>query len=340
MMGELLQVDGSTGGGQLLRSSLSLSALSGRGFVMRDIRKPRRRPGLMRQHLAAVRAAAQICGAAVEGAELGSTHLTFCPGPVRAGSYQFAISTAGSACLVLQTVLPPLMVARAPSELQLEGGTHNPLAPPYPFLDRVFLPVLERMGVGLTRKLGRAGFYPAGGGRFDLRIEPVEQLRAFSLVERGRLLYVSAEALVANLPHEIGLRELSISKARLALRDEDVHLRTPEASGPGNVLLLTAHYENASELVTGFGERHVRAEHLTEQACKTLLSFMHASAPVSEHLADQLLIPLAMARAGCFRTHVLSAHTRSNMRIVEQFLPVRFVVREEHSEYTISVDTP
>jgi RNA 3'-terminal phosphate cyclase (ATP) len=161
-MSELIQIDGSTGGGQLLRSSLSLSALSGRPFAISDIRKPRRRPGLMRQHLAAVRAMTQICDAQVEGAELGSTHLTFCPGPVRAGSYEFAIGTAGSACLVLQTVLPPLMVTHAPSELRIAGGTHNPLAPPYPYLDRVFLPVLERMGAKFTRTLGRSVSIPRG----------------------------------------------------------------------------------------------------------------------------------------------------------------------------------
>lgn len=339
-MPELIQIDGSTGGGQLLRSSLSLSALSGRPFTIRDIRKPRRRSGLMRQHLAAVRATAQICGAQVEGAELGSTDLTFCPGPVRAGSYEFLISTAGSACLVLQTVLPPLMVAGGASELHFAGGTHNPLAPPYPFLDRVFLPVLERMGVNVRRTLGRAGFYPAGGGHFDVRIEPAQTLRPFALLERGRLQRVSAEALVANLSHEIGFRELALAKKRLSLADEDLHLRTPEASGPGNVLLLTAQYENASELVTGFGERGLRAEQLVERACTSLQSYLHATAPVGEHLADQLLIPLAMARAGCFCTLILSEHTRSNMRIVEQFLPVRFVVREEHGEYTISVDTP
>lgn len=338
-MPELIQIDGSTGGGQLLRSSLSLSALSGRPFTIRHIRKARSRSGLMRQHLAAVRAAAQICGAQVEGAELGSTDLTFCPGPVQPGSYEFAISTAGSACLVLQTVLPPLMVAARPSALHFVGGTHNPLAPPYPFLDRVFLPVLERMGVKVERTLGRAGFYPAGGGHFDVRIEPTQTLHAVSLLERGQLIRVSAEALVANLSHEIGFRELAFAKKRLSLADEDLHLRTPEASGPGNVVLLMAQYENANELVTGFGERGLRAEQLVERACTSLQSYLGASAPVGEHLADQLLIPLAMAREGCFRTHLLSAHTRSNMRIVEQFLPVRFGVHEAHGEYTIGVDT-
>src|SRR5262245_42204365 len=159
-MTDLLHIDGSIGGGQILRSSLALSALTGRPFVIDQIRKKRERPGLMRQHLTAVRAAAQICAAEVMGGELGSTRVGFRPGKVRAGSYRFSVGSAGSAGLVLQTVLPPLMAADAPSELVFEGGTHNPLAPPYPFLDRVFFPLLARMGVGVERELVRAGFYP------------------------------------------------------------------------------------------------------------------------------------------------------------------------------------
>jgi RNA 3'-terminal phosphate cyclase (ATP) len=162
-------------------------------------------------------------------------------------------------------------------------------------------------------------------------------LRPWELLERGSLLRLSAEALVVNVPHEIGLRELAVCKQQLSLTDADLHLRTPDASGPGNVLLLTAEYEHATELVSGFGERGLRAEEVAERACTNLLWFMAADTPVGEHLADQLLIPLAMAGAGCFRTHVLSEHTRSNMHVVEQFLPVRFVVREAHGAYTISV---
>jgi RNA 3'-terminal phosphate cyclase (ATP) len=324
-MDELIHIDGSIGGGQILRSALSLSALTGKAFVIEHIRKQRSRPGLMRQHLTAVNAASEICGARTSGAELGSTHLTFHPGEVRPGSYHFAISTAGSACLVLQTVLPPLMVANAPSELSFEGGTHNPLAPPFPFLDQVFFPLLERMGVGLERSLLRAGFYPAGGGVMRVGVKPAAKLGELHLLERGALRRVYAQALVANLPHHVALRELSVVKERLSFAEQDLQLRTPEANGPGNVLLLIAEHEQAIEMITTFGEKNLSAERVAERACAELATYLRSAAPVGEHLADQLLIPMAMAGRGAFITCTVSDHTRSNMQIVERFLPVRFL---------------
>ncbi len=325
---DLIRVDGSAGGGQILRSSLALSVLTGRPFVIEHIRKKRDRPGLMRQHLTAVRAAAQICGAELLGGELGSTQVEFRPGKVRAGSYRFSVGSAGSAGLVLQTVLPPLMVADAPSELVFEGGTHNPLAPPYPFLDRVFFPLLERMGVGLERKLVRAGFYPAGGGEFHVRVVPAK-LAPLELLERGQLRGLSAEAHVANIPHHVGQRELAVVKERLGLGDEQLHLRTPDSLGPGNALLLIAEHEHATELVTGFGDKGVRAERVAGRACEELSTYLRADVPVGEHLADQLLIPLAMAGAGRYRTLPLDDHARTNIEVVQQFLPVHFGVNEE-----------
>jgi RNA 3'-terminal phosphate cyclase (ATP) len=327
-MNDLLDIDGSIGGGQILRSSLALSVLTGRPFVITQIRKKRERPGLMHQHLTAVRAAAQICAAEVRGAELGSTEVEFRPGKVRAGSYRFSVGSAGSAGLVLQTVLPPLMVADGVSELVFEGGTHNPLAPPYPFLDRVFFPLLERMGLGVERKLVRAGFYPAGGGEFHVRLSP-GTLAPLDLLERGALRSLNAEAHVANIPHHVGQRELAIVKERLGFADEQLHLRTPDSAGPGNALLLIAEHEHATELVTGFGDKGVRAERVAERACDELEVYLRAGVPVGEHLADQLLIPLAMAGAGRYRTLPLDDHARTNIQVVEQFLPARFGVNEE-----------
>jgi RNA 3'-terminal phosphate cyclase (ATP) len=338
-MEDLIQIDGSIGGGQILRSALSLSALTGKAFVIEHIRKQRSRPGLMRQHLTAVNAASEICDAHTSGAELGSTDLTFRPGKVRPGSYHFAISTAGSACLVLQTVLPPLMVASAPSELSFEGGTHNPLAPPYPFLDQVFFPLLEKMGVGVERSLARAGFYPAGGGQMRVSVKPSSQLGELSLLERGALRRVYAQVLIANLPHHVARRELSAVQERLSLTDEDLQLRTPEANGPGNVLLLIAEHEHALELITTFGEKNLSAERVAERGCTELAMYLRSGAPVGEHLADQLLIPMAMAGRGAFITCTLSAHTRSNMQIVQRFLPVRFLTEAiSDTQIRISVE--
>jgi len=338
---ERIQIDGTSGGGQILRSALSLSALTGRPFVIDQIRQRRDRPGLMRQHLTAVRAAATICDAVLQGDELGSTRLEFVPGEVRAGAYRFAIGSAGSACLVLQTVLPPLLALRAASTLSFEGGTHNPLAPPYPYLDQVYFPLLERMGAGVERRLLRAGFYPAGGGEFEVRVVPPAQLAPCHLLARGALHGVSAQALICNLPHHIAQRELSVVQARLGLEDPQLQLRTPDAHGPGNVLLLIAEYEHATEMVVGFGEKNVRAERVAERACRELLTFMRADVPVGEHLADQLLIPFAMAGSGSFRAQPLSAHARSNIAVIEQFLPIRFAISPQaDGNALVSVEAP
>ena len=323
-MSGLVHVDGSIGGGQILRTALSLSALTGKPFVIEHIRKKRNRPGLMRQHLTAVRATAQICGAELVGAELGSTELEFRPGPVQPGAYHFSIGTAGSACLVLQTVLPPLMVAAQPSQLTFEGGTHNPLAPPYPFLDRVFFPVLERQGVEIARSLERVGFYPAGGGLFHVNVQPIPRLGMLSLCERGKRRRLWAEAQATNIPHHVATRELAVVKERFSLDDSDLLLRTPVADGAGNVLLLVAEHEHATEMVVGFGERSVRAERVAERACAKLNAYLQSDAPVGEHLADQLLIPFAMAGGGSFRTLPLDEHSSTNMSVIEKFLPVRF----------------
>ncbi|MDB4976445.1 MAG: 3-phosphate cyclase [Myxococcaceae bacterium] len=338
MMSTCIHIDGARGGGQILRSALSLSAFTGRPFVIEAIRAGRKRDGLLRQHLTAVRAAATICAAEVCGAELGSRSLRFAPGPVLPGSYRFAVGSAGSACLVLQTVLPPLLLAREPSTLRLEGGTHNPLAPPYPFLDRVFFPLLEQMGVGIARTLERPGFYPAGGGAFEVGVRPAAALKPLALCERGALRRLSAEAQVANLSHGIATRQLAIVRQALQLEPDQLSLRTPEADGPGNALFLLAEFEHASELVTGFGMPGQRAEQIAHGACRDMQSYLRAGLPVGEHLADQLLIPFALAGAGSFRTLALSDHARTNIEVIESFLPVRFeLARELPGQLTVRV---
>ncbi len=185
----MITIDGSQGegGGQVLRTSLGLSLVTGKAFRIEKIRAGREKPGLLRQHLTAVRAAAQVGGAKVSGDEIGSRTLAFEPEQVRGGEYEFAVGTAGSATLVLQTVLPALIVAGGPSRLTLKGGTHNPWSPPFDFLQKAFLPLLERMGAKVTAELIRPGFYPAGGGEFTVEIQPVPggRLQPLDLLERG-----------------------------------------------------------------------------------------------------------------------------------------------------------
>ncbi|HEX5138172.1 MAG TPA: RNA 3'-terminal phosphate cyclase [Planctomycetota bacterium] len=316
---EPLRIDGAEGegGGQIVRTALGLSLVTGREVRLRNIRARRARPGLLRQHLTAVEAAARIGDARVEGARLGSTELAFAPGRVRAGDSAFDVGTAGSVTLVLQTVLPALLVADAPSRVTLFGGTHNPLAPPFDFLARVFVPAIARMGARVRLDLVRHGFFPAGGGEVRAEVVP-SPLAPLLLLQRGEILRRRAEAVVANLPLSIAEREL-----RAIGWDESV-ARPVESAGPGNVVMLHVESEHASELVTGFGARGVPAERVAQGALAGMERYLAADVPVGEHLADQLLVPMALAGGGAFRTMPLSSHARTNAALIERFLPVRF----------------
>lgn len=321
----MLTIDGSMGegGGQILRSSLALSLCLGKAFRIIRIRARRDRPGLRRQHLAAVRAAAAISGAAVEGAALGSLDLTFAPGPVRPSDYRFAMETAGSTTLVLQTVLPGLMTAHGPSVVTLEGGTHNPGAPPVDFLAQAYVPLIRRMGPQVDIRLERYGFYPAGGGCFSTVIEPVRALRPIFLPERGKILQQHACALIARLPRHIGERELNVLKRDLHLPAEALELReVTDSQGPGNAVTLSIHAEHITEVFTAFGQRGVAAEAVAAQLAREAKRYLAADVPVGEHLADQLLLPFALAGGGSYLTLAPTQHTLTNMEVVRLFLDI------------------
>jgi len=338
----MIEIDGSQGegGGQILRTALSLSLCTGKPFRVHSIRARRSKPGLMRQHLTAVNAAVEIGRARVDGAEIGSKELTFHPGEVAAGDYEFAVGTAGSTTLVLQTVLPALLIGERACSLRLQGGTHNPHAPPFHFLQQAFLPLLERMGVRVDASLERYGFFPAGGGEIRLRVVPCQKLGALHLEERGPLERIRAEAVVANLPVEIAQRELGVVKDRLGVPDANLRLvGNAPAHGRGNVLLIVQQYRHLTEVFTGFGEQGVRAEVVAERAVKEAQAYSRSEAAVGEHLADQLLLPMALAGAGSFTTLEPSGHTRTNMEVIALFLPVRFgVERRKQNLWRIQIE--
>jgi RNA 3'-terminal phosphate cyclase (ATP) len=205
----MITIDGSQGegGGQILRTSLALSLVTGQPFRMERIRAKRQKPGLLKQHLTAVEAAKTVGCAELTGAALGSQTLEFIPGPVTPGNYRFAVGTAGSATLVLQTVLPALLTASGLSTLTLEGGTHNPMAPPFDFLEESFMPMIHRLGPSVELELKRPGFYPAGGGRFHARVQPVKQLSRLDLLDRGTIRTRHAKVLVSKLPEHVTERD-------------------------------------------------------------------------------------------------------------------------------------
>lgn len=324
----MITIDGSAGegGGQILRTALALSLVTDQPFRIQNIRAGRQKPGLLRQHLTAVEAAATICNATADGAILGSQELVFTPGKVLPGDYRFAVGTAGSATLVLQTVLPALITGNKLSRLTVEGGTHNSHAPPFDFLQRAFLPLVNRMGASIASRLERAGFYPAGGGRFSVEIVPAEKLKPLHLLERGEITARSATALIANLPPAVASRELKVVAKALGWASDCLHVQKVDSNGPGNALLLELAFENITEVFTGFGERGVRAETVAENAVHEVREYLASTAPVGEHLADQLLIPIALAGAGSFRATKLSRHTTTNIDTIAKFLPSHFTV--------------
>src|SRR6185436_8149487 len=246
----MIVIDGSQGegGGQVLRTSLALSLITGQPFRIDHIRAGRKKPGLLRQHLTAVQAAVAISKACVEGDALGSRALTFTPGEVMAGDYAFSVGSAGSATLVLQTVLPPLLLARERSALTLEGGTHNPWAPPFDFLQRVFLPAVNRLGPRVEAALVRPGFYPAGGGRFTATRQPASRLARLDLITRGDIVARRVRALVANLPAHIAEREVSTAARLLNWSDDCGRVEVvADSPGPGNVVFVEVESEHAAE---------------------------------------------------------------------------------------------
>ncbi|MCU0949425.1 MAG: RNA 3'-terminal phosphate cyclase [Porphyrobacter sp.] len=337
----MIIIDGSEGegGGQVVRNSCALAIATGMPVRITDVRAKRSKPGLMRQHVTAIEAAAVISGAEVRGLAVGSSQIEFHPGQVVPGDYHFAVGTAGSTGLVLQTVLMPLAMANAPSRLVLEGGTHNMLAPPFDFISRCFLPIINRMGPKVSARLVRHGFYPRGGGRIEVEIEPAP-LRAIDAVERGGLQQVSGRVLFAGIEPVVAQRMLDRTQRDLPdwppLALDMVEL--PRDEGPGIILMLAAEHEHTAELVSGFGKLGVPGEQLAKQAAARMRGYQACTAFAGPYLADQLLLPFAIAGGGHFTTVKPSQHLLTAIDIAKRFtgLPITLADQPDGS-HLISV---
>jgi RNA 3'-terminal phosphate cyclase (ATP) len=336
----MITLDGSRGegGGQILRTALSLSMITGQPFTIKNIRAGRPKPGLMRQHMAAVTAAATICNATVDGADIGSKELIFRPSAIKGGTYSFSIGSAGSCTLVFQTVFPALIYADTQSTLHLEGGTHNPFAPPYDFLCMSFLPVLAKMGVAVVPSILQHGFFPAGGGRISFVVNPCTKLQPIDILERGQSVSKKGSALIANLPHSIALRECSeIAKGLnwpIDICKPVILDRTTQ--GFGNVVCIEMQYEYCAEVITECGDKGVPAERVAEKAVNNARKFLASGAPVGEHLADQLMIPFALTGGGSYITMPLSQHSLTNIDTVKLFLDKK-IRTEEYDNRNVRV---
>lgn len=327
-----VDIDGSRGegGGQILRTSLALSMLTNKPLVMRNIRAGRAKPGLRRQHLACVHAARDLCGATVHGDEVGSKYLEFTPAELVGGTRTIDIGTMGSATLVIQTVLLPMIVGGHALRFVIRGGTHNPMAPPYEFLDRVFLPVLRTMNARVSMTLDRHGFIGERGDLGQLTVEIAagadgagRGLRPIELVDAPPVISRHATAILARLPTHIADREFGVVIDKLGWSRAECEIRETRYGGPGNALLLEVERENGMrELVSEVGEKGVRAELVAERASAQMERYLEANVPVGEHLADQLLLPMALAGGGRFRCAPLSLHATTNIETIRHFLEV------------------
>lgn len=327
----MLTIDGAQGegGGQILRTALTLSTCLNKPFRIINIRANRRRPGLQYQHLAAVSAAAMISQAKVCGADKDALTLEFSPGTVKAGNYHIDIGTAGSTSLVLQTILPALMLATARSTVILDGGTHNPLAPPFEFISYAYLPLVNRMGPLVSATLERRGFAPEGGGRVQASIEPARCLTALNLVERGDIIRQRAEVIVANLPVHIAERELAVVRNQLLLEDNQLHyVLDTTTAGTGNLLSIIIDSTNITECFTVFGKRGLAAERVAEMAVEDVKQYVDAGVPVGRYLADQLLVLMALAGNSRFITITPSRHTLTNIAVIEMFTGVKLTTAQ------------
>ncbi len=323
-MTDWIEIDGSMGegGGQVLRSSLALSMVTGRAIRVTRIRAGRPKPGLMRQHMTAVLAAAQVSRGQTGGVAPNSQEIWFEPGEPRAGEYRLDIGTAGSTTLILQTILPALAAADGPSRVELIGGTHNPLAPPYEFLAASYLPLVGRMGPVVDCGLHEYGFAPAGQGRLIATIQP-GKWRPLQLVRRGAIVRRRATAIVSNLPRHIAEREMKVVAGQLGWSSNECSVQEVNARGPGNIVLLELGCDQLAEVFSACGRKGLPAERVAKAAASAAAEYLDAGVPVGEHLADQLLLPLSLAGGGKLLTMPLSRHTLTQMELIPRFLDVQ-----------------
>ncbi len=342
----MIEIDGSLGegGGQVLRSSLTLAALTQQAFHISNIRANRTKPGLRPQHLAAVRAAADICNAEVQGATEDAMQLTFQPQKIRNGRFRFPIDTAGAASLVFQTVFLPLAFAAGTSELTLTGGTHVPWSPSYHYLEMQWLPLLQQLGFRAKLQLNAAGFYPRGGGEVKALVLPAGDVAPLIWRQRGKLLRLRGICGIANLEAHIAKRQKLLALQRLEplCRDTKIQIDDLPATGQGTFLLLKADFADAgSACYIALGERGKRAEKVADEVIDQLLAFLQSEACMDEYLADQLLLPLAFSRGTSeFTTQRITQHLLTNAAVLQQFLDARITIQGKLGEAGLILLTP
>jgi len=338
---KILRIDGSygEGGGQILRTALALSCVFGREIEIDNIRKARKKPGLQPQHLTALKAAAAICNARVEGAGLSSTAIRFSPGPVAGGDYAFDVAekkgSAGSTSLVLQTIMLPLCFAERPSTVTLSGGTHAPWSPSFHYLRQVFSNALTRAGASVDLSIEKWGWYPIGGGRVFARIDPMSAFSLNAIIVRGKLKGVSGISAVSNLPQDIAVRQRSRALNALRQRGVDaaIELVSAPSPGKGTFVFLLAEFDNITAGFEALGAPGKRAEAVADEACCLLFEYLDATGALDPHLADQIIPYCALSESASeFTTSRVTRHLLTNIWVVQRFTAADISVEGREGE--------
>ncbi|MBN2316326.1 MAG: RNA 3'-terminal phosphate cyclase [Sedimentisphaerales bacterium] len=335
---ETIYIDGSRGegGGQILRTSLTLACVTGKHLRMENIRSARRKPGLAKQHLSCVHASRQICDGQCRGDAIGSQVLDFQPGPVRSGDYSFDIGSAGSASLVIQTILPALFLAGKPSTVTVTGGTHNPWAPPFDFLREAFIPAIATAGFRADCRLIKHGFFPAGGGKITFEIQPRHESEdtAIDLCESISEAQIHARIYTARLPEHIAHKQKTLLRQSKLNIEHIEHVEVTDSDGPGNCLMISL-VNKRTVIFTAFGMRRKPSRDVVDEAVTLASDFLTSGAAVDRYLADQLLIYMALSKAGQYTTNELSTHLTTNIETIKKFLPVDFKTEQQDGGYRV-----
>ncbi len=328
----MISVDGSYGeaGGQILRTVVALSAATGIPCRIHDIRRSRPNPGLRPQHLFGLRAAAQMCGAEVEGDRVGSSEVTFRPKAVRPGSYRVDVGTAGAVTLVLQTLLPIAAQAGGEVLLDLTGGTCVAWSPTVGYFRNVLCWYLNRIGISVEVKVIRHGFYPKGGGRVQVKVKPGELGKVY-FVERGGPEGIYAESIASEHLRKARVAERQAEAFLKSFPDAEVKVSYVETLSPGSCLHAWARYAGGTLGGDALGERGKRSEQVGREAAELLKVQIDSGAPLDEWMGDQILPFMALSALHHkvemeVRASQVTEHARTNIWVVEHFLPVHFVV--------------
>jgi RNA 3'-phosphate cyclase len=335
----MIEIDGSygEGGGQVLRTSLALSAILQKPFAIHHIRSKRKDPGLQAQHLGAVEALSRITEAETEGVRFGSQQIAFFPKGITPGEYRFEVKTAGSVTLLLQALFLPLCLAQGDSALTLVGGTHVPWSPPFHYFSQVLLPTLGLLGISAEAKIEKWGFYPRGGGEIHLKINPVHELKPVSLVDRGPLRKVRGLSAISNLPKHVAERQrdhaLKRIQKELKMDAEIDILYDAPSNGQGSFLFLLAEYGETLAGFSSLGARGKPAEKVADEAVDSLNDYVGSDGCVDPHLADQLPAFMGLAKgSSSFTTTQMTDHLFSNLWVIEQFLDIEILRAGERGE--------